>query len=497
MTDRELEQKLADAVSHAAPNDLEGVLSRCETRKGTVSPMKKPNYGSVARKMIAACLALMLVGGGTLAAGYRQDRTVSSVVSLDVNPSIQLQVNRKEKVLACTALNDDARTVLAEMAGGGDLEGAKLDVAVNAIVGALVRHGYLESVSSAILISVEDQDRERADRLQQELSAAVDQALQSQSAGAAVLAQTVAADEVLQQQAEECGISAGKAVLVEQVAARNDKLGFADLAALSVEELKVLADTEAPSMPIGKTAAEQAAKEYAGVQAVDGVQAEVYSELGKTPAHYIVKLNTPYGWFAYQVDAYTGKILSGAANVPQTGGRTTAAPSAGTSAGTDIGSEQAKSAALRHAGVQESAVTELKVERDVHDGAVEYEVEFIANGAEYEYTVGGDGSILEAERKAKSADKKTTAAGTDIGSEQAKSAALRHAGVQESAVTELNVERDIHNGAVEYEVEFTANGAEYEYTISGANGAVLKAETEHSEDKDKDKDHDDDYKKDD
>ena len=137
---------------------------------------------------------------------------------------------------------------------------------------------------------------------------------------------------------------------------------------------------------------EQAAKEYGGVEEVVGVQEEVYSELGKTPAHYIVKLNTPYGWFVYQVDAYTGRILSGEANLPQTGGQTASAPSAGT----DIGSEQAKTAALRRAGVQESAVTELKVERDVHNSAVEYEVEFTVGGVEYEYTVGGGGSILEA-----------------------------------------------------------------------------------------------------
>lgn len=292
MTDRELERKLATAVLHTAPDDLEGVLSRCETRKGNVIPMKKTNYGSVARKMIAACLALMLVGGGTLAAGYRQDRAVSSVVSLDVNPSIELQVNRKEKVLACKALNDDARAVLAEMGGGEDLEGAKLDVAVNAIVGALVRHGYLESVSSAILISVEDENQRRADRLRKELTAAVDQALQSRSAGAAVLTQTVTADEKLQQQAESCGISAGKAALVEQAAACNSKLAFDELAALSVEELRDLIGAGAPAMPIGKTAAEKAAVKYAGLWSVDGVTAEV--DPARHPAHLTESRELPF-----------------------------------------------------------------------------------------------------------------------------------------------------------------------------------------------------------
>ena len=38
------------------------------------------------------------------------------------------------------------------MNGGKDLKGTDIDVAVNALIGALVRHGYLDSISSAILV---------------------------------------------------------------------------------------------------------------------------------------------------------------------------------------------------------------------------------------------------------------------------------------------------------------------------------------------------------
>ena len=36
MKEQELNRRLAQAVEHAAPNELESVLSRCEERKGTV-----------------------------------------------------------------------------------------------------------------------------------------------------------------------------------------------------------------------------------------------------------------------------------------------------------------------------------------------------------------------------------------------------------------------------------------------------------------------------
>ena len=120
MTDRELEQRLHTALDHAAPNDVNGVLSRCESGKGTVIQMtntnenKKTNAKKWAPMAVAACLALLLVGGG---AGYYYQSVngVASIVSLDVNPSIELKVNKNEKVLSATPMNDDAKEILDGM----------------------------------------------------------------------------------------------------------------------------------------------------------------------------------------------------------------------------------------------------------------------------------------------------------------------------------------------------------------------------------------------
>ncbi len=261
MTSEKLEQRLASAVEKTAPNDVNGVLSRCEERKGTVIPMtaKKTAKKTTKRKwttLVAACLAVMLLGGGGLF--YQQANAVASVVSLDVNPSIELKVNRSEKVLVCTPLNEDAKAILADMGNGADLKGAKLDVAVNAIVGSLVRNGYLNSISSAIMISVEDKDTARAEKLQRELTSTVDGVLQTSESRASVLTQTLTQDAGLTQQARKNSISTGKAALVNRVLALNATLKFDALAKLSVEELKDLAEAGAPAMPIGMDAARSA-----------------------------------------------------------------------------------------------------------------------------------------------------------------------------------------------------------------------------------------------
>ena len=67
---------------------------------------------------------------------------------------------------------------------------------------------------------------------------------------------------------------------------------------------------------------------------------------------------------------------------------------------------------------------------------------------------------------------------TDIGAQAAKAATLKHAGLSESQVWELQAEWDNENGRAVYEVEFKSGGMEYEYVIDAATGAVLDHEVE-------------------
>ena len=356
----------------------------------------RPRRKSHARALIAACLTLVLVGG-TGGVFYQRANAVASVVSLDVNPSIELKVNQKEKVLSCTPLNQEAEAVLSGMGGGADLKGAKLEVAVNAVVGALVSSGYLDSLSSAIMISVEDQDQDRAARLRQELTGTVDSVLQSQSSGAAVLSQTVDASADLDQQAREYHISTGKANLVNQVIAQNDSLSFDALAKLTVEELSDLIQLGSPAMPIGMEEAARIAKEAAGVPETDPAAVEVDPELDEEVPHYEVELSQPgRDEQEYLVDAFTGELLSGGPTVLSSDPAEHEQNASGGGSIAGIGPDQARDAALTHAGISEGQVSGLQVQQDWDDGRLEYEVEFRSGGMEYEYTIDGStGQILE------------------------------------------------------------------------------------------------------
>ena len=382
MTNERMEQRLASAVEKTAPDDVNGVLSRCEMRKGTVINM--PNTKTATKKWImaaAACLAVILVGAAVL---LQQANAVATVVSLDVNPSIELKSS--EKVLSCTPLNDDAKAILAEMGEGADLKGAKLEVAVNAIVGSLVRNGYLDSISSAIMISVEDKNTERAEKLRSELASIVDGTLQTEAAKAAVLTQTLPQDKKLEQQARENNISTGKAALINRVLTLNAGLKFEELAKLSVEELKDLAEAGAPAMPIGKEKAlEIATAAYTKTTTAKLLYSEVDPELDETPAHYEVELTSETGEeFEYKIDAYTGTVLEskreGTAGTGTSAGQLPQLPSPD-----QLDYAKIKAKVLKYLGLSENISCDMDVKLEIEDGKLVYEVEFKTGKMEYSF----------------------------------------------------------------------------------------------------------------
>ena len=92
----------------------------------------------------------MLLAGCAVGYGaYRQNYAVDATVSLDVNPSVEIQVNRKDQVLEVTPLNEDGKRVIGDM----DFSGSDLDVTVNALIGSMLQNGYLSELANSLPVS--------------------------------------------------------------------------------------------------------------------------------------------------------------------------------------------------------------------------------------------------------------------------------------------------------------------------------------------------------
>ena len=186
----------------------------------------------------AAALALVFLGGVINKVGTKLlQRAVSHTVSLDVNPSIEIRLNRQERVVAVVPLNEDAEKVVGSM----DFSGVPLDLTVNALIGSMVRNGYLGEFANSVLVTVDDEDEERADDLTKYLASVIDEALAPQGGGA-VIGFTAVHNERLEGLAEKHGITLGKAMLIQKVVDTMPYYGFDELTYLNINELNALLD---------------------------------------------------------------------------------------------------------------------------------------------------------------------------------------------------------------------------------------------------------------
>ena len=139
------EKRIRKAFEHVAPDHLNDVMEQCnaqkQQQKGKILLMtnKAPTpKRSRLPRILAAAAALVLLLTGT--AVYGLNTRVCATVALDVNPSIELNVNRRERVVSVSPINNDGKQRLGDM----DLTGSDLQVAVNALVGSMLRQGSAE-----------------------------------------------------------------------------------------------------------------------------------------------------------------------------------------------------------------------------------------------------------------------------------------------------------------------------------------------------------------
>ena len=158
-----------------------------------------------------------------------------------------------------------------------------------------------------------------------------------------------------------------------------------------------------------------------------------------------------------------------------TASSTSAAPAAAaTQSSSYIGEAKAKEVALNHAGLTSSAVTFVRANLDWDNGRAEYEVEFYANGKEYDYDIDAvTGDIRSYDYDAEYyAPASGTASSGSISESQAKQIVQERAGSTGGTFREFKLDWD--DGRSMYEGEYRVGWTEYEFEIDAATGTVLE-----------------------
>ncbi len=237
---------------------------------------------------------------------------------------------------------------------------------------------------------------------------------------------------------------------------------------------------------IGKQKAQEIALADAGVAAGDALHLIVKPDWDDGVRIYEVEFCTASQEYDYEIHAETGGILSRdreaewngtAASGSSNTGSTSSTGSTASASTTDIGEAKAKSVALSHAGISESSTSYIYAKKDWDDGRWVYDVEFWADGKEYDYEIlASDGTILSYDYDAEYQwNGSSSTSGDTISTEKVKSIVTDRAGVS-GTFRELKLERD--DGRTVYEGEMRSGRTDYEFTIDAYTGAVLEWDTD-------------------
>ncbi len=189
--------------------------------------VKKPRSYIRWAGLVAACFAVIFLGW------FQIDRVTDATIYLDVNPSVTLDINRIGKVVSTSADNEDGVVILDNM----DLRGTDVDVAMNALLGSMVKHGYLSQMQNTLLISVNGKNEARTTALQQRLAFNAGQTLQTLLGKGIVLGQNVDPDDDAEDLAEQYGITPGKAALILRLLKDQSSWSILELAAMPMTDL--------------------------------------------------------------------------------------------------------------------------------------------------------------------------------------------------------------------------------------------------------------------
>ena len=147
---KKIEERVNRSFTNATPDISRSVMAKCQSLN-VRRPSQAKRSGVSFWKIATVALALILVITGVFGGIELGATAQAAVVALDVNPSIELKIDGKNRIIEAIANNDDAQIILQSM----DLKGSKLDVAVYAIIGSMVTHGYLSEYTNSVLVSVD------------------------------------------------------------------------------------------------------------------------------------------------------------------------------------------------------------------------------------------------------------------------------------------------------------------------------------------------------
>ncbi len=458
MKNKDIKDELYNIFDNLIYSSFNNVADKVKNNKGVVLNMKKESnkklfYGL---GLGFACVIMLFMG----LIFFRNNSDIA-VIGIDVNPSLELSINSKNKVVSVNTNNDDAIKVIGDM----NLKGTDVLVAMNAIFGSMVKNGYINDNENSILISLV-----HGEYNVNKLANDVYSQLQNEKVNSSILTLNTNTNDYDNELSKKYNISVSKVKLIKSIINKNSLYKFEDLCKLSTNDLNILANSSINKNDEVSTIGSASTSKYISI---DNVKDIVFKH-AKVENKNVTNLEIEYDYengnmiydvefhcnnieYDYEVDAVSGKILK--IEIENNNNNNN-------SNNKYLSKNKIEEIAIKKANV--SKYYDYDIEFEFKGGTPIYEVEFETDGAEYEIEIDAkNGNIIKYEVKNKKVDTSKL-----ISKDKAKNIVLNDTKVSEYYDYEIELDDN------EYEINFETREYEYKYKLDAKTGKILEKDTD-------------------
>lgn len=222
-----MELHQGNAVLMDGTGEIAGVSAHPDWRLGDTVPFPR-RHGPVGRFGLIAAALLLVLGASLFAGAYF---TPYSLVSLDVNPSVELALNRFDYVISARAMNEEGAALL----GLSAVENKRAAEALGTLLGG----GYLAPYLGAeadITLTVQGGSPQKEAALLNRMDAVAEEALRYEGRGLRI--HCLGVDRATVAAAHGCGVTAGKYLALLELQAADPNVDIRRYAHCTIGEIK-------------------------------------------------------------------------------------------------------------------------------------------------------------------------------------------------------------------------------------------------------------------
>ncbi len=236
-----MKNKFKKDVSNVTENliksDFSAVLNKIDNNEGVILKMeteknkKKINFKQVllAPTMLLATITLVMV--------LNPNHDVVTTVIMDVNPSVELGLDKNGVVREITAVNKDADTIINDV----NIKGESIETATKEVVGEMVKDEFITADKNSVLVTGTG---ENANEVVNEVNNTVNNELKNNNIDSSIITQVITSNIDLDKLAKEHNISVGKLELINKIIASNPNYTIDNLKGLTTNDLNLLINSK-------------------------------------------------------------------------------------------------------------------------------------------------------------------------------------------------------------------------------------------------------------